>query len=46
MATATVSPPNVKIGPTRLLINGEWHDHLLYGLLVEDLRARSAGRQA
>ncbi len=26
MATATVSPANVKIGPTRLLIDGEWHD--------------------
>jgi len=27
MATATrVSPKDVKIGPTKLLINGEWHD--------------------
>ena len=26
MAPATLSPAQVKLGPTRLLINGEWHD--------------------
>ena len=26
MATATLSPKDVKVGPTRLLINGEWHE--------------------
>jgi aldehyde dehydrogenase (NAD+) len=26
MATATITPSDVKIGPTKLLINGEWQD--------------------
>jgi aldehyde dehydrogenase (NAD+) len=26
MATATITPKDVKIGPTKLLINGEWQD--------------------
>ena len=26
MSSATLTPQNVKIGPTKLLINGEWQD--------------------